>query len=203
MIDKAQELRAAAQAIDSDSLRQAKTAVSVACEEYLRWADLFIRRLETVEPSELHRFARAFSLTLLGHLPTRPETCPFCIQYGRDRSCQGCGYARTHGRCDADSSSFSLFIEAFQDLGRVIYQDTSIPSIDEAQAKRMLQISISSSAKVARRMMEDLPSATTMELMALKAAYLAEMLGLLPVVLLSVEVQEHLAQVLEVLRNYW
>ena len=70
------------------------------------------------EPAELHKFARALSLTLLGHLPTRPGTCPFCIQYDRDQACTGCGYAATHGRCDAEDSAFSLFIEAFQELGR-------------------------------------------------------------------------------------
>ena len=124
MTDRAGELEAAASLIDTESLDAAKAAIIIVCQEYLRWADRFIRRLETVEPDQLHKFGRALALTLLGHLPTRPGTCPFCIQYGKSRSCQGCGYAATHGRCDADDSSFSLFIEAFQELGKAIYQDT-------------------------------------------------------------------------------
>ena len=86
MTDRAEELEAAAKDIDLESLQAAKSAVAASCQEYIRWADLFSRRLETVEAAELHKFARAFSLTLLGHLPTRPGTCPFCIQYDRDRA---------------------------------------------------------------------------------------------------------------------
>src|SRR5512137_2875361 len=124
MTDCAGELDAAANAIDAASLQAAKAAVAASCQEYIRWADLFSRRLESLPDDQLHKFARAFALTLLGHLPTRPATCPFCIQYGHDKSCHGCGYAATHGRCDADDSAFSLFIESFQELGRLIYQDT-------------------------------------------------------------------------------
>ena len=83
MTDRAKELEAAAKDIDPASLQAAKAAIDVNCREYLRWADLFSRRLETIKPEELHKFARALSLTLLGHLPTRPATCPFCIQYGQ------------------------------------------------------------------------------------------------------------------------
>ena len=118
MTDRAKELEAAAKDINPATLQTAKAAIDVNCREYLRWADLFSGRLETVQPEELHKFARALALTLLGHLPTRPGTCPFCIQYGRSQSCEGCGYAGTHGRCDAEDSSFSLFIEAFQELGK-------------------------------------------------------------------------------------
>ena len=93
MTDRIKELEAAALAIDPASLEAAKAAITESCQEYIRWADLFSRRLETVEPSGLHKFARALGLTMLGHLPTRPGTCPFCIQYGRDKSCRGRGAA--------------------------------------------------------------------------------------------------------------
>lgn len=70
MTNRAKELEAAAKDIDLESLQAAKAAIVVNCREYLRWADLFSRRLEAVEAVELHKFARALSLTLLGHLPT-------------------------------------------------------------------------------------------------------------------------------------
>ena len=126
-------------------------------------------RLETVEAAELHKFARAFSLTLLGHLPTRPGTCPFCIQYDRDKSCTGCGYAATHGRCDAEDSAFSLFIEAFQELGRAIYQDTGELGCSPHDARMHLNLTIKVSRDVAMRLQEDLPSAGAQRLMELKA----------------------------------
>ncbi len=203
MTDRTERLEAAASRIDDESLDKARCAVTINCREYLRWADLFSRRLEIVEPSELHKFARALALTMLGHLPTRPGTCPFCIQYGKDRSCQGCGYASTHGRCDADDSSFSLFIEAFQELGRAIYQDTGKLCCPADDARRRLNICIRTSCDLALRMMEDLPSASARKLMEQKAAYLDKMIRILPVELLGREVEERRRLVQKTLRNYW
>ena len=58
------------------------------------------------------------------------------------RAAQGCGYAATHGRCDADDSAFSLFIEAFQELGRVIYQDTGELGCSPHDARMHLNLTI-------------------------------------------------------------
>jgi hypothetical protein len=203
MTNRAKELEAAAKDIGPASLQAAKAAIDVNCREYLRWADLFSRRLETVEAVELHKFARAFSLTLLGHLPTRPGTCPFCIQYDRDKSCTDCGYAATHGRCDADDSAFSLFIEAFQELGRVIYQDTGELDCSPRDARMFLNLTIKVTRDEATRLQEDLPSASALRLMELKAAYLDAMIWLLPGLLLSEEVQERSRLVRRMLLNYW
>ena len=203
MYDRAEKLEAAAEAIDSASLQAAKAAVAASCQEYIRWADLFSKRLETIKPSDLHKFARAFSLTLLGHLPTRPVTCPFCIQYGHNKSCTGCGYAATHGRCDAEDSAFSLFIEAFQELGRTIYQDMGELSCPTHDAWQFLNSSIAASCDMAIQMQKDLPSARVQRLMELKSAYLNTMIGLLPVPLLSEEVRERCLQVKRTLSNYW
>jgi hypothetical protein len=203
MTDHAQELEAAARDIDLESLQAAKSAVAASCQEYIRWADLFSRRLETVEAEKLHKFARAFSLTLLGHLPTRPGTCPFCIQYDRDKSCTGCGYAATHGRCDAEDSAFSLFIEAFQELGRAIYQDTGELGCSPHDARMHLNLFIKVSRDVAMRLQEELPSASALRLMELKAAYLDAMIWLIPGLLLSEEVREKCLLVRRTLLNYW
>jgi hypothetical protein len=203
MTDRAEELEAAAKDIDLESLQAAKSAVATSCQEYVRWADLFSRRLETVEAAELHKFARAFSLTLLGHLPTRPGTCPFCIQYDRDKSCTGCGYAATHGRCDAEDSAFSLFIEAFQELGRVIYQDTGVLSCSSQDARKLLNSSIKTSCKLALRMQEYLPSTSALQLMELKAEYLDAMIKLLPDEILSEEVVRKRRLVEKMLLDYW
>jgi hypothetical protein len=203
MTDRAGGLKAAASLIDTESLDAAKAAIIIVCQEYLCWADRFIRRLETLEPDQLHKFGRALALTLLGHLPTRPGTCPFCIQYGKSRSCQGCGYAATHGRCDADDSSFSLFIEAFQELGRAIYQDTGRLSCPPDDARMRLNICIQTTRDLAMQMMEDLSAASAPELMERKAWYLDQMIRLLPVELLDKEVEERRRLVQEGLQSYW
>jgi hypothetical protein len=203
MTDRASELEAAASLITLESLDAANAAVIISCQEYLRRADLFSRRLATVRPEELHKFGRALALTILGHLPTRPGTCPFCIQYGRSQSCQGCGYAGTHGRCDADDSSFSLFIEAFQELGRSIYQDTGKLNCHPDEAGRRLRTSIEVSRHLAMQMIGSLPSNSALELMERKAWYLDQMIRVLPMALLDQEVEERRLLVQKALLNYW
>jgi len=203
MTDRAGELKAAAEAIDPVALEEAKSAIATSCREYLRWADLFSRRLESLPDEKLHQFARALALTMLGHLPTRPGTCPFCIQYGRDRACAGCGYAATHGRCDEDDSAFSLFIEAFQELGRTIYQDTGKMGFPADEARHILPSCIQSSIEAFVQMEQALASASTLDLMQLKAQHLREMVDLIPVQLLSQEVAMRRQKVKSALRNYW
>jgi len=203
MTDRAGELEAAASLITLESLDAANAAVIISCQEYLRRADLFSRRLATVRPEELHKFGRALALTMLGHLPTRPGTCPFCIQYGRSQSCQGCGYAWTHGRCDADASSFSLFIEAFHTLGKAIYQDTGKLKCHPDDARKELSSSIQVSRDLAIRMIEFLPTNSDLELMERKAWYLDQMIRVLPVALVDQEVEERRLLVQKALLNYW
>jgi len=205
MTDRAKELEAAAKDINPASLQAAKSAIAMNCREYLRWADLFSHCLETVEPEELHKFARALSLTLLGHLPTRPSTCPFCIQYGHDKTCQGCGYAATHGRCDADDSAFSLFIESFQELGKLIYQDTtaSQSSFLPVETKGLLFALLQASQELAREMQEDRPSLTTLQLMRQKQIYIERMILQLPLCLFSGDVQKQCRILQYRLQGYW
>jgi hypothetical protein len=203
MTDCAEELEAATRKIDPASLQAAKTAVVAGCGEQLRWIEMFSRSLEAVKPSDLHRFARALALTMLGHLPTRPGTCPFCIQYGSDRSCLGCGYALTHGRCDSDDSAFSLFIEAFQELGRAIYQDTGDLRCPPGKAKQLLRVSLMASAEASKQLLADLPSASTLGFMERKAAYLDRMIALVPFALLSEDARDKGQEVQKLLENYW
>jgi hypothetical protein len=203
MKDRASELEAAASLITLESLDAANAAVIMSCQEYLCLADLFSGRLETVLPEELHKFGRALALTILGHLPTRPGTCPFCIQYGRSHSCQGCGYAATHGRCDCNDSSFSLFIEAFQELGRSIYQDTGKLNCHPDDARRRIKASIQVSRDLDMQMIKNLPSDSAQELMERKAWYLDQMIRVLPMALLDQEVEERRLLVQKALLNYW
>ena len=203
MTDRASELEAAASLINLESLDAANAAIIINCQEYIRWADLFSRRLETVKPDQLHKFGRALALTILGHLPTRPGTCPFCIQFGKSQSCQGCSYAITHGRCDADDSSFSLFIEAFQELGRAIYQDTGRLNCHPDDARLQLNASIQASRDLALKMMEDRPFTSALGLMKRKAMYLDQMIQVLPLELLTREALERRRLVQETLLNYW
>ncbi|MCX6677857.1 MAG: hypothetical protein NTU95_07940 [Methanothrix sp.] len=205
MTERTEELEAAAKDIDPASLQAAKAAIAASCQEYIRWAKLFSERLETVEAAKLHKFARAFGLTLLGHLPTRPGTCPFCIQYDRDKSCTGCGYAATHGRCDADDSAFSLFIEAFLELGRLIFQDTgtSEPGCQPVEAKRLLFALLQASSELASRMREDLPSFSTLQLMEQKQIYIDGMIELLPLCLFSEDAGKQCRLLQNRLKRYW
>jgi len=203
MTDRAGELKAAAEAIAAAPLQAAKDAIAASCAEHIRWADLFFRRLDGPPDEKLHQFARAFSLTMLGHLPTRPGTCPFCIQYGRDRACAGCGYAATHGRCDEDDSAFSIFIEAFQELGRAVYQDTEDMGSPTKVARKQLYSCIDASIKLARQTEKALESASTRDLMVLKANHIRAMINLIPEQLLSEEVAVRLQTVKEALNYYW
>ena len=196
-------LQAAAEAISPAALQEAKDAVAASCQEYRRWASLFFCRLEGLPDEKLYQFARALALTMLGHLPTRPGTCPFCIQYGRDRSCRGCGYAATHGRCDEEDSAFTLFIEAFQELGRAIYQDTEKLGCPAEEARKQLYSCIDASIKLARKTEQALESASTSHLMILKAHHIRAMIDLIPVQLLSQEVAVRRQTVKEALDNYW
>ncbi|HQE97068.1 MAG TPA: hypothetical protein PKY20_02625, partial [Methanothrix sp.] len=136
-------------------------------------------------------------------LPTRPGTCPFCIQYGRDRSCTGCGYATTHGRCDEDDSAFSLFIEAFQELGRAVYQDMERSKCSSDDARRQLLDSIRASCEATRKLQEELSVADASQLMEIKADYIMDMIGFIPIAILSHEVSERCKKVAETLNNYW
>jgi len=203
MTDRAEELKAAAEAIAPAALQAAKHAIAASCGEHIRWAALFSCRLESLPDEKLHQFARAFALTLLGHLPTRPGTCPFCIQYGRDRSCTGCGYATTHGRCDEDDSAFSLFIEAFQELGRAVYQDMERSKCSSDDARRQLLDSIRASCEATRKLQEELSVADASQLMEIKADYIMDMIGFIPIAILSHEVSERCKKVAETLNNYW
>jgi uncharacterized protein (DUF983 family) len=203
MADGSEELKAAAKSIDPESLEKAKAAIDAGCREYLHWSALFSKRLETIVPSEMHKFARALALTMLGHLPTHPETCPFCIQYGKDRHCRGCGYALTHGRCDCDDSSFSLFIEAFQELGRAIYQDTGENLSMPREMKVMMYAWLENSAKITREIKEDIVNASCLQLMECKAHYLDEMICTIPLVFFSAEVWEKCRSVRIALNDYW
>ncbi len=203
MSDRAKDLEEAAASIKPESLDMARKAVRAVCQEQIFWLGLFRRRLNDVEPESLNKFARAFSLTMLGHLPTRPESCPFCLQYGKSRSCEGCGYAATHGRCDSDQSAFSLFIEAFSELGRAIYQDTGGLCCHPDEARQILDRCISSSCSQAGEMMEDIATLSARELMERKARYLEQMIGILPVGLFGPEVTERWRQVKRALLDYW
>lgn len=203
-MDRARELEMAAASIGSEPLERAKEAAAIDCQEYLRWTDAFAKGLERVRtPEDIQRFARAMALIQLACLPTRPEACPFCLQHSGDSSCRGCGYAITHGgRCDSDESAFSIFIEAFQKLGRAILQDCEV-GLDPDEGVEVLLEAIEGSAQAARWMLEDLAEAKAVEFMERKARYMARIVSLLPVSLLSEGVRARQREVHQRLMDYW
>lgn len=213
------DLKEAACAITSDSLDAAKKAIIIECSEYISWAGLMRPKIEGIAcASDKKKLARALTLTMLGHLPTKPITCPFCIQYSGDKTCKGCGYALTHGgRCDEDTSAFSCFIEAFQELGKAVLQDQDDGKIlldnqirldgeillDLEQGKQMLREFIDCSIGKARQILEDLPAASTDQLMEVKALYLDQMICLIPLRFFSHPVRNKHKKVREALKDYW
>ncbi len=83
MSDRARELEAAAASIDAASLEVARKGIVTGCQELIYWLELLSRRLEKVPPEKEHKFARAFSLIMLGHLPTGPRPALFASSTGR------------------------------------------------------------------------------------------------------------------------
>jgi hypothetical protein len=200
-------LKEVASAITSDSLDAAKKAITIECQEYLSWVGFMSLKIEEIACiSDQKKLAKALALVMLGHLPTKPITCPFCIQYTGDKICKGCGYAQTHGgRCDEDTSAFNRFIEAFQELGKAILQDQDdselLPDIE--QGKQKLREFASVSAEKARQMMEDLPEASADQFMEIKALYLDQMVGLIPVHFFLNAVVIEQKKIRKALKDYW
>jgi hypothetical protein len=197
------ELEAAASEINNEILESVKLSIALYCNEYIFWSKLFSDVLVKTQESELYKFARAFSLCLLGHLPINPETCPFCKQYGRNINCIGCGYALTHGRCDSEDSAFSQLIEAFQELGKAIYQSTGDLCCTPNVAKSVLEKSIHDSAESSRKMLVSLEKATALNLMELKAEYFHRTICLIPQNIFPEEISKRCILVREMLKNYW
>jgi hypothetical protein len=210
------DLEDAAGAISSDTLIKARSAIEIDCREFIRWAEVLDRSLDKKVNTldDARRFAKALALYQMGYLPAKPGTCPFCIQYSADRSCAGCGYASTHGgRCDLDTSAFNQFIEAFHELGRMIYQDNSEPCIgiegidserfDAEDTVQRLRRSIEGSSQAAGRLIADLNDASALRLMELKSDYLCTVLDLIPEFLLSQEAKNALDRVRGTLMRYW
>jgi hypothetical protein len=201
------DLKEATSDIALDSLYAAKKAIAVDCREYIIWTGIMSPKVEEIAcPSDQKKLAKAITLTMLGHLPTKPITCPFCIQYSGDQACRGCGYARTHGgRCDEDTSAFSRFIEAFHELGKAILQDQDDCklTLDIEQGKAMLHEFVDSSAAKARQLLEDLPETSVDRLMEIKALYLDEMICLIPIFFFSKEVEIERQRVRKELQHYW
>ncbi|GAB6286831.1 MAG: hypothetical protein STSR0009_30340 [Methanoregula sp.] len=97
----------------------------------------------------------------------------------------------------------NLFIEAFQELGRTIYQDTGELRCPPDKAKQLLRIFLLASAKAARQMLSDLPLAPALLFMEKKAVFLEQMIGLLPLEILSEETREKRRDVQIKLKDYW
>jgi hypothetical protein len=197
------ELEAAASKISNATLESVKLSISSHCKEYIFWSKLFYDVLLRTQEYELYKFARAFSLCLLGHLPIGPETCPFCKQYGGNGNCAGCGYALTHGRCDGDESAFSQLIESLQELGRAIYQSTGVLRVPSDMAKSILEKSIQDSAEASRSMLVSLERANAFNLMELKSEYFRRTICLIPQNIFPEEISRKCISVEETLKDYW
>jgi hypothetical protein len=196
-------LRRAAEGIAPECLEKAKEAIRLRCQEYLEQVPAMVEALERAEPARLGKLARALALLQLGSLPVRPETCPFCLQYGGDRSCTGCGYAATHGRCDDPDSAFSRFIEAYQELGQGIFQDRAEEIAVPPGTKEILLDALEGSVAAVEEMLGDLPWVGAYELMALKKGYLRKRIFLVYVEGMDQRIKEDKKDLLQKLERYW
>jgi hypothetical protein len=199
-------LEDAAATIEPGSLEKAKAAILSRCEEYLavleRMGEALELKVHTADDER--RFAKALAMYQLAYLPTRPETCPFCVQHSGGERCEGCGYALTHGgRCDADTSSFGRLIESAHELAGLIYLIAGDAVFGACRGRRLLRRSIQASRTATRDLMKDLPDASAFRLMEIKAEYIVSILGLIPVELIDPSVKEKRAEVVERAGRYW
>jgi hypothetical protein len=208
MITPEDKERAAA-TIDPSSLKEAKEAIAVGCQLFLKRLDRLEGGLVRVRSGEdVNRFSRALSMYLLASLPLKPEVCPFCVQHFGGNRCQGCGYAETHGgRCDADGSAFGQLIEAVVDLAGKIHEvreSPSLPAIDPDEARERLADSINRSREAAEELLAATSEAGVSGLMEAKRGYIEAILKALPADLIgSAEVFRSLEEVGAKLKRYW
>jgi len=199
----------AAATIDPSSLKEAKEAIAVGCQPFLKRLDRLEGGLMRVRSAQdVNRFSRALSMYLLASLPLKPVFCPFCVQHSGGTRCQGCGYAETHGgRCDADASAFGQLVEAVIDLASEIHEvreSPSVPAIDPDEAREQLKDSIERSRGAARGFLAATSEASVSGLMEAKRVYIESILKALPVDLIgSSEVFHSLEVVGSKLERYW
>ncbi len=199
----------AAATIEAQNLEEARGAIAVSCQ-------LFLKRLDRLETGHANvrtaqdagRFARALSMYLLASLPLKPEACPFCVQHSGGNRCQCCGYAETHGgRCDAETSAFGQLVEAVIDLAGEIHAIRENPpagTVDPQVAKKGLAASIARSRKAAEDLLAAIEEDTVSGLMEAKRGYIEAILKALPVDLIgSSEVFRSLHEVRAKLERYW
>jgi hypothetical protein len=199
----------AAATVGPSSLEEARGAIAVSCQLFLKRLDRLERGLANVRTAkDIDRFSRALSMYLLASLPLKPEACPFCVQHSGGNRCQGCGYAETHGgRCDAETSAFGQLIEAVIDLAGEIHEvrdDPHLPAIDPGVAREGLKYSIDRSREAAEALLAAIEEATVSGLMEAKRGYIEAILKALPADLIgSSEVFRSLEEVRPKLERYW
>lgn len=131
-------------------------AVRECAESFMRELKVLEAGLDSVRTLEqADRFARALALYEMAYLPTRPQTCPFCLEYADDR-CGECGYARTHGGiCNDDRSAFVAFVEALNSLGAAV---KAIP--DPAVFVSLKDFDVEKTNHIAKKSIDDAREAT-------------------------------------------
>ena len=188
------DLKLAASTIPHESLSEARGTIEAKSSKFLAKLDILERGLDKVcTVQDAKKFSCALSMYELAYLPTKPETCPFCVQHSGGNRCEGCGYAKTHGgRCDKDSSAFAQFIEAVYDLAGAVHsiqdkgkgeEGAEPPDLD--RAKNILFESICTSRKATVRLISEISSDSAYKLMGRKARYIGEILQAMPIELMN------------------
>jgi len=206
------DLKLAASTISPESLKEARGAIEARSCKFLTKLDILERGLDKVRTfQDAKKFSCALAMYQLAYLPTKPETCPFCVQHSGGNRCEGCGYAKTHGgRCDKDTSAFAQFIEAIYDLAGAIHsiqdegENKGADPLDLDLAKKSLQESIYTSREATMRFISDISNDSTYELMETKARYIGEILQAMPLELMNSKDAKlaHLRSY-EKLERYW
>lgn len=206
------DIKLAASTISSESLKEARGAIEARSCKFLTKLDILEQGLDKVRTfQDAKKFSCALAMYQLAYLPTKPETCPFCVQHSGGNRCEGCGYAKTHGgRCDADTSAFAQFIEAIYDLAGAIHsiqdegENKGADPLDLDLAKKSLQESICASRKATMWFISEISNDSTYKLMETKARYIGEILQAMPIELINSKDAKlaHLRSC-EKLKRYW
>ena len=206
------DLKIAASTITPESLSEARGAIEARSCKFLTKLDILEGGLDKVRTfQDAKKFSCALAMYQLAYLPTKPETCPFCVQHSGGNRCEGCGYAKTHGgRCDADTSAFAQFIEAIYNLAGAIHsiqdggENDGPAHLNLDLAKKRLQESIRKSRVATMRFISEISNDSTYKLMETKARYIGEILQAMPIELMNSNDAKlaHLRSC-EKLRRYW
>lgn len=215
------ELELAANGVSQAALSRAIEGIHLRCEEMIENLRVLERSFltKTNDVEMLGKMVSITSLYILGYLPVRPDTCPFCQEFA-DARCHECGYAKTHGGiCNTDGSIFVRFIESLQEIGFSLVRPFSLDpafygqpdeteiKLDEVSSSILSlikgSIEVTESFEEMLERLDPNREGSVRKLMEIKARYIRDMIELLPLDYLSNDVVIIQKELLRYVDLYW